>query len=57
MTISAVITAVGSVFTFLVTSIPQIAQVIVSEPLYQLGLGMLVAGFVIGGASRLINIR
>lgn len=50
-------TAIGSVFTWVMTSIADVAQLFVETPILQLGLAMMVIGFLVGLLSRLVNIR
>jgi len=56
-TLATLMTAIGSVFTWVMTSIADVAQLFVETPILQLGLAMMVIGFLVALLSRLVNIR
>lgn len=56
-TLGTLMTAIGTVFTWVMTSIAKVAELFVTTPILQLGLALMVIGFLVGLLSRLVNIR
>lgn len=53
----ALLTAIGSVFTQIITWVGTVCETVVTTPLLQLGLAFVVIGFVVGIIKRLISVR